>query len=311
MKVAIVGATGVTGGSIVDGLFASDTQFDITALVRPSSVEKPAAIKLKERGIKIIPIELQDNHEKLVAALNGIDVVISAIHYQSIGDEIPLSNAAKEAGVKRYVPCFFATIAPRGVMLHHDRKEEILDHIQRIYLPYTVIAVGWWYQISLPRIPSSKLDEGLTFANNNIIAGGNQPSALTDVRDIGKYVATIISDPRTINKKVFAFSESKTQNEIHELVEKVTGEKPQRVDMSKEQIEEQISPFKKAGESNDMRSVMEYWMSWGVRGDNTAENAVYLGYVLAKDLYPELQGRSLEEFIQDVLDGKVKKFYGQ
>ncbi|KAF5655840.1 isoflavone reductase [Fusarium sp. NRRL 25303] len=310
-KIAIVGATGETGGSIVDGLLGSETQYEITALVRPSSVEKPATISLKERGIKIVPIDLGGNHDKLVAALTGIDTVISAIHFQSLHNEIPLSNAAKQAGVERYVPCFFATIAPRGVMDARDRKEAILDHIQRIYLPYTVIDVGWWYQITLPRVPSGKLDESLVFPNNNIIAGGEIPSALTDVRDIGIYVAAIVGDPRTINKRVMAYTETKTQNEVHKLVEKVIGEKPESTALSKEQLEEMLAPFKGSTEQNQMRSIYEYWMSWGIRGDNTPENAVYLGYLLAKDLFPSLRGRSLEDFIKDALEGKVKKVYQQ
>ncbi|KAF5574646.1 isoflavone reductase [Fusarium pseudoanthophilum] len=310
-KIAIVGATGETGGSIVSGLLGSETQFEITALVRPSSVEKPATISLKERGIKIVPIDLGGSHDELVAALTGIDTVISAIHFQSLDDEVPLSNAAKRAGVKRYVPCFFATIAPRGIMDARDRKEAVLDHIQRIYLPYTVIDVGWWYQITLPRVPSGKLDESLVFPNNNIIAGGDIPSALTDVRDIGKYVAAIVGDPRTINKRVLAYTETKTQNEVHKLVEKVLGEKPEPTTLSKEQLEEMLAPFRGSTEQNQMRSIYEYWMSWGVRGDNTPENALYLGYALAKDLYPSLQGRSLEEFIKDAAKGRVKKVYQQ
>ncbi|KAG5801591.1 hypothetical protein H9Q74_011021 [Fusarium xylarioides] len=192
-----------------------------------------------------------------------------------------------------------------------DRKEAVLDHIQRIYLPYTVIDVGWWYQITLPRVPSGKLDESLVSPNNNIIAGGDIPSALTDVRDIGKYVAAIVSDPRTINKRVLAYTETKTQNEVHKLVEKVLGEKPEPTTLSKEQLEEMLAPFKGSTEQNQMRSIYEYWMSWGVRSDNTPENAVYLGYVIAKDLYPSLQGRSLEEFIKDAAEGRVKKVYQQ
>jgi hypothetical protein len=189
------------------------------------------------------------------------------------------------------------------------QKEEILDHIQRIYLPYTVIDVGWWYQITLPAVPSGKFDGHLTFANNNIIGGGNNPSALVNLNDIGKYVAVIINDERTINKKVFAYTESKTQNEIFELVEKVTSEKPERTEMSKEKIEAQLAQLKSPDELLQQRAILDYWMSWGVRGDNTADNAVYLGYVLAKDLYPSLKGQSLEDFIGDVLDGKVKPVY--
>jgi hypothetical protein len=277
--------------------------------VRPNSIEKPATVALKEKGIKIVAIDLQGNQDELVAALKGIDIVISAIYYQALQDEIPLSTAAKAAGVKRYVPCFFATIAPRGVMKARDDKEEILDHIQRIYLPYTVIDVGWWYQITLPAVPSGKFDGHLTFANNNIIGGGNNPSALVNLNDIGKYVAVIINDERTINKKIFAYTESKTQNEIFELVEKVTSEKPERTEMSKEKIEAQLAQLKNPDELLQQRAILDYWMSWGVRGDNTADNAVYLGYVLAKDLYPSLKGQSLEDFIGDVFDGKVKPVY--
>lgn len=112
------------------------------------------------------------------------------------------------------------------------QKEEILDHIQRIYLPYTVIDVGWWYKLTVLRVPSGKLDHGLAFPNNNIIAGGNTPSALLNVLDMGKYVAAIIDDPRTINKKVLADTEAKMQNEVHELVDKVTGEKPECTEVS-------------------------------------------------------------------------------
>ncbi|KAG6991477.1 hypothetical protein FocnCong_v017526 [Fusarium oxysporum f. sp. conglutinans] len=196
-------------------------------------------------------------------------------------------------GAKRYVPCSFAIIAPRGIIKLHDKKEEILDHIQRIYLPYTVIDVGWWYQLMLACVPSGKLDHGLAFPNNNIIAGGNSPSALVNVIDV----------------KVLVQTETKTQNEVHELVEKVTGEKPERTELSKEQLEAQYLQFKDTDEICKTHSVIEYWMSWGVRGDNTAENAVYLGYLLASDLYPSLRGGSLEAFIQEIFNRKGEEVY--
>lgn len=96
-----------------------------------------------------------------------------------------------------------------------------------------MIDVGWWYQITLPRVPSGRFDYALLAPNNIIFAGGNVPIALTDVRDIGKYVARIISDPRTLNKKVFAFTETKTQTQVFELVEKVSGEKPEKTEVRK------------------------------------------------------------------------------
>lgn len=89
-------------------------------MIRPSSIDKSVTSALKEKGVKIVAIDLRGSQDELVAALRGIDVVISAIYYQALGDEIPIATAAKEAGVKRYVPCFFATVAPRGVMKARD-----------------------------------------------------------------------------------------------------------------------------------------------------------------------------------------------
>ena len=46
----------------------------------------------------------------------GIDVVISCF----MMNEVTLANAAKKAGVKRFVPSFYATVMPRGVMTLRD-----------------------------------------------------------------------------------------------------------------------------------------------------------------------------------------------
>lgn len=49
--------------------------------------------------------------------LQGQDVVIAAISPAATLDQIPLANAAKLVGVKRFVPCFFAPVtAPTDVI---------------------------------------------------------------------------------------------------------------------------------------------------------------------------------------------------
>ena len=63
---------------------------------------------------------------------------------------------------------------------------------------------------------------------DTIAGDGNQLSARTDLRDIGRYVARIITDPRTLNKYVFAYNELWSQNQIYELLEKLSGETLER-----------------------------------------------------------------------------------
>lgn len=54
------------------------------------------------------------------------------------------------------------------------------------------------------------------------------PTALTDLRDIGRYMAMIISDPRTLNKKILAYNLVSSQNKIYELMEELSEEKIDR-----------------------------------------------------------------------------------
>ena len=104
----------------------------------------------------------------------------------------------------------------------------MLDHIKKIYLPYTFIDVGWWFQLSSPRLPSGKIDYALQFPNDSILGDGKVPSARTHIKDIGRYVAKVIVDPRTLNKSVFTYSEVLTTNEVFDIVERLSGEALER-----------------------------------------------------------------------------------
>lgn len=53
-------------------------------------------------------------------------------------------------------------------------------------------------------------------------------TALTDLRDIGSYVAKIIIDDRTVNQYVFCYGELLSQEEVFAKMEKLSGEKIER-----------------------------------------------------------------------------------
>ncbi len=111
------------------------------------------------------------------------------------------------------------------------QKEDVLDHIKRLYLPYTMIDVGWWFQLAVPPVPSGKLDAGIVwpfFMTGTV----DVPLALTDLTDVGRFAARIITDPRTLNKLVFAYDEVSTLNQIWDVVEKETGESISRKSVS-------------------------------------------------------------------------------
>ncbi|KAM5371222.1 hypothetical protein ACJZ2D_008142 [Fusarium nematophilum] len=316
MKVAIVGATGETGSSIVNGLLEStEPRYEVTALTRPSSLEKESVQDLKKRGVEVVAADLTGSEDELVKLLRGKDVLISAIDARQLEAQIPLANAAKAAGVGRFVPCSFATVAPpKGILVLRDVKEDVINHIKKIYLPYTVIDVGWWYQITLPRLPSGRIDYALMPSDRSIAGDGNTPSALTDIRDIGLYTARIIADPETLNRSVFAYSELYTQNQVYDLIERLSGEKIERKYLSAEEIQQGIPEAEAAQDGPQSPNfyklaTLQYLNSWGIRGDNTPEYARYLGYLNARELYPDLKGREFEDYCKEVLDGGASRVY--
>lgn len=109
-----------------------------------------------------------------------------------------------------------------------DQKEVVHDHIFRRHLPYTIIDVGYWHQISFPRLPSGKADYAMLMPNTQIYGDGHAPNLLTDKRDIGRFVARIVKDNRTLNKRIFTWSDELSQIQIYGIVEKLSGEELER-----------------------------------------------------------------------------------
>ncbi|KAJ7236855.1 hypothetical protein B0H12DRAFT_1190825 [Mycena haematopus] len=318
-RTLILGATGHTGKSILDALLKDTDSFDVEALVRPASAEKPEVKNLAAKGVKLHVLDIGGPIDELVRVLTGIDVFISAIDALGQLAQLQLVAAAKQAGVKRFVPCAFITIAPPGgVMAVRDTKEEVYQEIWKQFLPYTIIDVGYWHQISFPTLPSGRVDYASALKPNvEIHAGGIAPTMLTDLRDIGRFVALIIKDPRTLNKFVATYSDVLSQNEIFALMEEMSGEKiEERKYISADEIvatRVQATANVKAQPENFMAQMMsfiaDYQYSKYLRGDNTPAYAKYLGYLDARELYPEFQPITFRAFVAELLDGKVEAPY--
>jgi hypothetical protein len=85
----------------------------VEALIRPTSSAKPSVLKLKERGVKIHVAKIKDDAQ-LASILAGVDTMICTLAPDALFEQIPLADAAKKAGVKRFVPCAFMTVCPPG-----------------------------------------------------------------------------------------------------------------------------------------------------------------------------------------------------
>lgn len=93
----------------------------MTSFTRQSSVDSPANRQLRERGVSIVGYDLAGPLEALVDQLRGIDVLISCITWEHLDQQKPWIEAAKEAGVQRFVPSEWVGPAPRGVIDIKDK----------------------------------------------------------------------------------------------------------------------------------------------------------------------------------------------
>ncbi|KAI9163523.1 Isoflavone reductase-like protein [Paramyrothecium foliicola] len=315
--VAILGATGQTGKSIANGLLDSEYPFEITALARSSSLHDPELLELSSRGVKASPIDLAASKEEMTRVLAGFDVVVSAISAVNMAQQFALIDAVKAAGVKRFVPSNFGIVqGPLTGFELADTKQQVLDYVQAAHIPYTVIEVGYWYQLGFPHLASGRTKYIAPVAFDRITGDGNTPSAYSDLKDVGKWVARIIADPRTLNKKVVAYSTVATTNQLYDAMEKASGEKIPRVHLSNEEVaaEAKQALYKtRKPDSFDYFDLVkcQYWNIMFVRAENTPEHAKYLGFLDAKELYPEVVTTGLDEYAQQAVNGQVPPLYAK
>ncbi|KAL1638115.1 hypothetical protein SLS58_008952 [Diplodia intermedia] len=290
-RVLLLGATGNTGESILNGLLEHGG-YEVQILVRPSSAEKPEVKKIAEQGVKVVIADINGPVEELISIQKGVDVTISAIDARSQLAQMNLATAAKKAG-----------------------KEEVYNHVKRLHLPYTIIDVGFWHQISFPSaLPSRRFDYALIMPQSTIHGDGEQPNIIGDLRDLGRWTARIVDDERTLNKYVFTCSDVLSENQIFSIVEEVTGEKPERKQISCEEVEavKHEARIKDEKEPDSfmnriMRFEADYKYSKYVRGDNQPEYAKYLGYLDARELYPDFRPITFRAFVKELADGKIVK----
>ncbi|KAH8825527.1 NAD(P)-binding protein [Flagelloscypha sp. PMI_526] len=288
-NVLIVGATGYTGKQVAKALVETKG-FNVKALVRPSSLSKPVTEELRSLGVTIISGDITDSPETLEEHLSGIDILISSVLV--LLDQRPLLLAAKKANVKRVVPSDFGPHIKPGVTTMQDLKLGVRAFIKDHDIPHTFIEVGWWVNnmYPLPHSIDSVMIPGL---GKEAYGTGKVPVSWTDYSSIGKLVALIVADPRTLNQVVHAYDGESTLEETWAAATKASGEDfSDYAKVSAEVVEEK--------RKTDMihEAIFGYYSALYIHGENTVEKAVADGVLDSHKLYPDYKPMSLEESVQ-------------
>lgn len=184
-------------------------------------------------------------------------------------------------------------------------------------------------------MPSGKFDSAIFMPNNDVVNGGGMPNMLIDARNVGRITVELLKREDTLNKKVIAYGEVMSQNEIHRMIEARTGEELvlthvcdrlsafnisdtgiNAIQTTESEARTRLQTVKQKhdadpteGRNRFLLAAAQYAITKYVRADNTPENAEYLGYIDARKLLPDFKFRTFGEFLGDLMAGGVRRPY--
>jgi uncharacterized protein YbjT (DUF2867 family) len=82
------------------------------------------------------------NDQSIKAALAGVDVVISTISTSALGVQVGIAKAAKEAGLKLFVPSEFGGVKSEETEGLIGERAGIRNQLKALGLPYTLFFTG-------------------------------------------------------------------------------------------------------------------------------------------------------------------------
>jgi len=226
-NVALLGADGKLGPTVLNALLSS--KFNVTVLKRESS-RTPSNYP---QSVKEIRIPDDFAHDTLVMTLKGQDAVIITTSGALIDLQKKLALAAAQAGVQRFIPADFGSVDSesenaRKMVPLYGHKRGLRLYLQTLAEEYpafswTALVCGHFFDWSLKFMHIWVETHTINFLDD-----GNTKASASTLGQIAKAVARILEradNPETKNRILYVQSFCKTQVEVKEALERVTGEK--------------------------------------------------------------------------------------
>lgn len=216
---AVVGA-GVIGSYIVTQLLkdkASGITKDVVVLTRQGT-------NVTVQGdAKAIQVDYSDN-ESIKRALTGVDVVISTVPVAALDVQGKIAAAAKEAGVKLFVPSEFGGITKEDSENIRSVKAKVQGQLRALGMPYAAFYTGPFPDY----IWTSIFDLDVTSGKVSVGGDGNKQISFTARPDIARFVSYVLIHlpAEQLKNRAFAIAgDNKSFNQVFKEYEEKTGKK--------------------------------------------------------------------------------------
>nr|TKW21371.1 hypothetical protein SEVIR_4G162800v2 [Setaria viridis] len=300
-RVLVIGGTGYIGRFIV----ASSCRegHPTSVLVRDSALADPAKAALlqgfRDTGVTLVKGDLY-NHESLVVAIKSADIVISAVGYTQLPDQIHIISAIKEAGnVKRFLPSEYGNDVDHVHAVEPAKsifavKARIRRAIEAEGIPYTYVSSNFFAgrflpclgQVGVSVLPTDKV---------LILGDGNVKAIFAAEEDVGTYAIKAVDDLRTLNKVLYLRPSSNilSHDELVSLWEKKTGKTFERVYIPEDEVLKKIQV--------PLNIKMSISHSVWVKGDHTNFEIDPSFGVEATELYSDVKYTTVDEYLNKLL----------
>ncbi|XP_022135641.1 isoflavone reductase-like protein [Momordica charantia] len=298
-RVLVVGSTGYIGKFIVEA--SAKAGHPTYALVRDSALSDPAKSQIIQRfnsfGVTIVSGDLFDR-ESLVNAIKQVDVVISTVGLNQLGDQDKLIYAIKEAGnVKRFLPSEFGYDVENNVhgvgpvKSIFEAKVRVRRAVEAEGIPYTYV---WSYYFNGFCLPSLAQHGASAPPRDKVIikGDGNPKVIFNKEEDIASYTIRAMDDPRTLNKIVYIKPPENvfSLNELVALWETKIGKTLQKIYISEDQLLKNIQE-----DPENLMLAFEY--SIFVKGDHSNREIEASVGLEATELYPDIEYTTVDEYL--------------
>jgi putative NADH-flavin reductase len=223
-NVVLVGANGHLGPSILHALITSEA-FNVSVLSRESSKST------YPESVTIIRTADKPDVSELAHALKGQDAIVCAFSGSLVDEQYSLADAAKQAGLKRFIPADFGSCdssseqALRLVPLYEGKKK-VREYLEKLAseggtLSWTSLVSGHFLDYGLQ---TTLLGFNSKKRHARIFDGGDVRFSATTLATIGTAVVRVLQkEDETKNRMLYIQSLSTSQNEILKSMEKATG----------------------------------------------------------------------------------------
>ncbi|KAM3501050.1 hypothetical protein MY10362_005869 [Beauveria mimosiformis] len=231
-RIAVYGHRGRFSSKILSALIASGAP--ITVLYRPGS-----DVSSLPSGVPKIEVDVLDDQDALVAALQDIDIVLSLVGDEGIDRELGFVRAIPRTGVKLFVPSDLGLQYDQEALAIPvlQKKTNVREAARHANIPFTVILIANFAEFTLGSIVM-----GVDVQGNRLLYTGNAAQEKASMCTVdyvaAAYVSIFTTNPvsEISNRAIGLVELAPTGQEIAAALEKRHGRKPAIFRQSTEQV---------------------------------------------------------------------------